>query len=435
MCIRDRTTADIADSSNKRYVTDAQLTVLGNTSGINTGDQVVLTTADSQVSFSVTPTFPVIVHTSIQNFTMTLTNNVTSSTLDTTSATDGQEIVFNICQNSTGNFTFAWPSNVTGHGTVAPNLSTCSRQVFLWDGTNAVAKGPMTCPSCPPGFTVPGLVSGSNQISAPGAQGTSTTTLPVGASTTVLPDAGAANEFVTGITSGGVITRAQPTEANLSTSDVTTNNATTAKHGLLKKLSNNANEYMDGTGNWSTPAGGGGGTITTRFWYPFGYPGYNAGNTQAMAPSNVNGGVRFAFVVPATMALAKVYLHIQTAGAAGTFGSVAVYNDAMTTKHCETTPHAIDATGVTAFSWSTTCTLNAGTYYGATTADTTSAQIYSLFNGSFTPLESIVTTIAYDTTGCLSTGSGSSIAFVANASGCTFNASAGVTPPVIALGQ
>jgi len=35
----DATTADIADSVNKRYVTDAQLTVIGNTSGTNTGDQ------------------------------------------------------------------------------------------------------------------------------------------------------------------------------------------------------------------------------------------------------------------------------------------------------------------------------------------------------------------------------------------------------------
>jgi hypothetical protein len=34
----DATTADIADSSNKRYVTDAQLVVVGNTSGTNTGD-------------------------------------------------------------------------------------------------------------------------------------------------------------------------------------------------------------------------------------------------------------------------------------------------------------------------------------------------------------------------------------------------------------
>jgi hypothetical protein len=35
----DATTADIADSLNKRYVTDANLTVIGNTSGTNTGDQ------------------------------------------------------------------------------------------------------------------------------------------------------------------------------------------------------------------------------------------------------------------------------------------------------------------------------------------------------------------------------------------------------------
>jgi hypothetical protein len=35
----DATTADIADSINKRYVTDANLVVIGNTSGTNTGDQ------------------------------------------------------------------------------------------------------------------------------------------------------------------------------------------------------------------------------------------------------------------------------------------------------------------------------------------------------------------------------------------------------------
>jgi len=34
----DATTADIADSTNKRYVTDAQATIIGNTSGTNTGD-------------------------------------------------------------------------------------------------------------------------------------------------------------------------------------------------------------------------------------------------------------------------------------------------------------------------------------------------------------------------------------------------------------
>ena len=37
----DATTADIADSTNKRYVTDVNLTVINNTSGTNTGDQTL----------------------------------------------------------------------------------------------------------------------------------------------------------------------------------------------------------------------------------------------------------------------------------------------------------------------------------------------------------------------------------------------------------
>lgn len=48
----DATTADIADSSNKRYVTDAQLTVIGNTSGTNTGDVTV--SDSSEIDFTLT---------------------------------------------------------------------------------------------------------------------------------------------------------------------------------------------------------------------------------------------------------------------------------------------------------------------------------------------------------------------------------------------
>jgi hypothetical protein len=38
--------------------------------------------------------------------------------------------------------------------------------------------------------------------------------------------------------------------------DVTTLNASTSAHGLLKKLSNVATEFMNGAGNWATPSGG-----------------------------------------------------------------------------------------------------------------------------------------------------------------------------------
>jgi hypothetical protein len=43
----DATTADIGDSSNKRYVTDANLTVIGNTSGTNSGNQTITNTSNA----------------------------------------------------------------------------------------------------------------------------------------------------------------------------------------------------------------------------------------------------------------------------------------------------------------------------------------------------------------------------------------------------
>ena len=44
-------------------------------------------------------------------------------------------------------------------------------------------------------------------------------------------------------------------DATLTFSDITTNNSSTSEHGFLKKLDNTATHYMDGTGNWSAPAG------------------------------------------------------------------------------------------------------------------------------------------------------------------------------------
>jgi len=53
-----RTTADIADSTNARYCTDAQKTVLGNTSGTNSGNETT-TTAGTLVDGATAKTTPV----------------------------------------------------------------------------------------------------------------------------------------------------------------------------------------------------------------------------------------------------------------------------------------------------------------------------------------------------------------------------------------
>jgi hypothetical protein len=46
------------------------------------------------------------------------------------------------------------------------------------------------------------------------------------------------------------------TENHLSFSDTTADNASTGQHGLLPKLSGTPTQYLDGSGAWSTPAGG-----------------------------------------------------------------------------------------------------------------------------------------------------------------------------------
>lgn len=71
----------------------------------------------------------------------------------------------------------------------------------------------------------------------------------------------AGNSWSTWATLGG----AAVTDATIAVSDVTTNNASTSAHGWLKKLSNSATEYMDGTGAWSTPAGGSGAPTTAPY--------------------------------------------------------------------------------------------------------------------------------------------------------------------------
>lgn len=53
-----------------------------------------------------------------------------------------------------------------------------------------------------------------------------------------------------GINSAGGVA---PTDATIVTSDVTTNNVSTSKHGWAPKAPNDATKYLDGTGVWSSP--------------------------------------------------------------------------------------------------------------------------------------------------------------------------------------
>ncbi len=89
----DATTADIAPSNNRNYVTDAQAGVLSNTSGINTGDQTITLTGD--ISGFGTGTFATTINsvggvssTTIATIPTSITNNTNSiATINSTLGT------------------------------------------------------------------------------------------------------------------------------------------------------------------------------------------------------------------------------------------------------------------------------------------------------------------------------------------------------------
>ena len=88
------------------------------------------------VSFSATPTFDCAKGTTHK---ITLTGNVTSSTLSNCSA--GQPVLMIVCQDGTGSRTFTWPGTMKGGMTIGSTASKCSAQSFVFDGSTAYATG------------------------------------------------------------------------------------------------------------------------------------------------------------------------------------------------------------------------------------------------------------------------------------------------------
>ncbi len=97
----------------------------------------VLQQLNTPESFSSTPTFDA---TASNHFSMTLTGNVTSSTLSGAVTSGYIEVLsFLICQDGTGGRTFIWPTNMYGTMVISVTASKCNVQQFRWDGSNAYA--------------------------------------------------------------------------------------------------------------------------------------------------------------------------------------------------------------------------------------------------------------------------------------------------------
>jgi hypothetical protein len=85
------------------------------------------------VGFSASPTFDASTF-AFPTFTMTLTGNVTSSSVSNARA--GQRIIFVLTQDIVGGRTFAWPANFKAPSNVDGTANSVSVQGFVYDGTN-----------------------------------------------------------------------------------------------------------------------------------------------------------------------------------------------------------------------------------------------------------------------------------------------------------
>lgn len=122
----DATTADIADSSNKRYVTDSQLTVIGNTSGTNTGDQTFITPRLQSVdsSATVTPTSANdIVRITAQTEGLTLAN-------PTGAFVEGQSLIIRIKDNGTAR-AITYGADYRAIGVTLPTTTVANKTTYL----------------------------------------------------------------------------------------------------------------------------------------------------------------------------------------------------------------------------------------------------------------------------------------------------------------
>jgi hypothetical protein len=109
---------------------DIESTPIGGTTPAS-GNFTSLATAYKNVAFTATPVF---IASSYGFFTLTLTGNVTSSTI--TGSTIGQEITIDICQDGTGGRSFAWPPNLLNPPAINSNPSGCTIDQAIYNGVN-----------------------------------------------------------------------------------------------------------------------------------------------------------------------------------------------------------------------------------------------------------------------------------------------------------
>ena len=120
------TTAEVADSTDKRYVTDANLVVIGNTSGTNTGDQTFLNPRVQTVASSATVTA------TSTNDIVTITAQAVGLTLANPTGTfvEGQSLIIRIKDNGTAR-AITYGANFRAIGVTAPTTTVANKTTYI----------------------------------------------------------------------------------------------------------------------------------------------------------------------------------------------------------------------------------------------------------------------------------------------------------------
>ncbi len=300
----------------------------------------------------------------------------------------GQALTFVINQDGTGGRAFAWPQNVAGACVVSGGAGVSTMVTAVFDGTTANAT---ECTTTEAATVMSGPTRGAPQAPGTGltcwfdAGGSTWKCLDSGGNThaaVLTSSSAAANEFLTYIDGDGVAHSARVSAAQLSEgttgsgaavlktgptietpaiadfsnaqhthadaanggrlgeaawnlSDVTTANATTARHGLLPKLSGAAADVLRGDGTWGPGGSGSGGTTNAIIrsigvTFDGGGTALNGGITRCVAV-NFAGAVTAATIIgdqagSATVTAASVALSGYTgpASATNTIGAAAL---------------------------------------------------------------------------------------------------------------
>lgn len=145
----------------------------------------------------------------------------------------------------------------------------CRYMAFVFTGTLTATRN-IVVPARTKIYAIVNNTTGGHSVVVKTSGGTGVTiavdattyTLVYCDGTNVLPIGGSGGGAVSSVftrTGAVVAVSGDYSEDEISFTDITTNNASTSKHGYLKKLPGDVTKFLDGTGAFSVPAGSGGG--------------------------------------------------------------------------------------------------------------------------------------------------------------------------------